>query len=91
MTTIVSPPIQYPSGDGQPMAETFDPVDVTLVTIAVFPQYLSGEQACVQLQQELSNTRSELLNTQGELLATRSQAEALEDQIKQYRDRVGTR
>ena len=55
MTTIVSQPvnqpinqpIHYPSGDGQPIAETCDHVYVILATIAVLRQYFSDQQACV--------------------------------------------
>jgi Uma2 family endonuclease len=47
MTAISNPPIHYPGGDGQPVAETFDHLYVILITIAVLRQYLQGEQACI--------------------------------------------
>jgi Uma2 family endonuclease len=47
MVAISKPPIHYPSGDGQPVAETFDHVYVILITIAVLRQYLQDEQACI--------------------------------------------
>jgi Uma2 family endonuclease len=47
MTAISPPPIYYPTGDGQPVAETFDHLYVLLITIAVLRQYLQHEQACV--------------------------------------------
>ncbi len=53
MTTIVTPPtitpqsINYPSGDGTPVAETFDHLYVILITIEVLRQYLEDIQACV--------------------------------------------
>ncbi len=47
MVAISPPPIHYPSGDGQPVAETFDHVYVILITIAVLRQYLQHEQACI--------------------------------------------
>lgn len=53
MATIVSPPtitsqsIQYPSGDGTPVAETFDHLYAILITIEVLRQYLEDVQACV--------------------------------------------
>jgi Uma2 family endonuclease len=47
MTATIAPPIHYPSGDGQPVAETFDHLYVILVTIAVLRQHLRKEQACV--------------------------------------------
>jgi Uma2 family endonuclease len=47
MTATIAPAIHYPSGDGQPVAETFDHLYVILVTIAVLRQHLRNEQACV--------------------------------------------
>ena len=46
MTAPIAPPIHYPSGDGQPLAETFDHVYVILVTIAVLRHYFRAEQVC---------------------------------------------
>jgi Uma2 family endonuclease len=49
MTLIASPtPIDlYPSGDGQPVAETFDHLYAILMTIELLRLYLSGQQATV--------------------------------------------
>ncbi len=47
MTTTIASPIYYPSGDGQPVAETFDHFYVIMITIAVLRQYLQAEQACI--------------------------------------------
>jgi Uma2 family endonuclease len=47
MTSVITIPIQYPSGDGQPVAETFDHLYVILITIAVLRQYLQPEKACI--------------------------------------------
>jgi Uma2 family endonuclease len=49
MTPIASPtPIDlYPSGDGQPVAETFDHLYAILMTIELLRLYLSGQQATV--------------------------------------------
>jgi Uma2 family endonuclease len=47
MTSVITIPIDYPSGDGQPVAETFDHLYVMLITIAVLRQYLQHERACV--------------------------------------------
>jgi len=47
MTSVITIPIHYPSGDGQPVAETFDHLYVMLITIAVLRQYLQHERACV--------------------------------------------
>jgi hypothetical protein len=47
MTAITSPPIHYPTGDGQPVAETFDHLYVILVTIEVLRQYFEGSQTCI--------------------------------------------
>ena len=46
-TKPIAPSIHYPSGDGQPLAETFDHVYVILVTIAVLRHYFRAEQVCV--------------------------------------------
>jgi Uma2 family endonuclease len=46
MTSTITP-IHYPSGDGQPVAETFDHFYVIMITIAVLLQYLQQERACV--------------------------------------------
>lgn len=53
MTAIVTPPIHYPAGDGQPVAETFDHLYVILITIEVLRQYLEAAQACVMGNQYL--------------------------------------
>lgn len=47
--TVSSPPIEpvYPSGDGEPVAETFDHLYALLITLEVLRQYLVGEQATV--------------------------------------------
>jgi Uma2 family endonuclease len=37
----------YPSGDGEPVAETFDHLYALLVTLEVLRQYLTGQQATV--------------------------------------------
>ena len=47
MTAIITSPIHYPSGDGQPVAETFDHLYVILITIEVLRLYLQHEQACI--------------------------------------------
>lgn len=47
MTAITSPPIHYPTGDGQPVAETFDHLYVILITIEVLRQYFDGSQTCI--------------------------------------------
>ena len=47
MTSVITIPIDYPSGDGQPVAETFDHLYVMLITIAVLRQYLQQERACI--------------------------------------------
>jgi Uma2 family endonuclease len=47
MTTTIASPIYYPSGDGQPLAETFDHLYVILITIEVLRLYLQQEQACI--------------------------------------------
>jgi Uma2 family endonuclease len=47
MTTTIATPIHYPTGDGQPVAETFDHLYVILITIEVLRLYLQHEQACI--------------------------------------------
>jgi Uma2 family endonuclease len=49
MTTIASPATitLYPSGDGQPVAETFDHLYAILMTIELLRLYLNGQQATV--------------------------------------------
>ena len=47
MTAMITPTIYYPSGDGEPVAETFDHLYVILITIEVLRQYLQDVQACV--------------------------------------------
>ncbi len=47
MTTTIATPIHYPSGDGQPVAETFDHLYAILITIEVLRLYLQHKQACV--------------------------------------------
>jgi Uma2 family endonuclease len=53
MTTIAPLPIYDPSGDGKPVAETFDHLYVILITIEVLRQYLEEVQACVMGNQYL--------------------------------------
>ena len=47
MTAMITPAIYYPSGDGQPVAETFDHLYVILITIEVLRLYLQDVQACI--------------------------------------------
>ncbi len=47
MTKTIAIPIHYPSGDGQPVAETFDHLYAILITIEVLRLYLQHEQACI--------------------------------------------
>ncbi|WP_199247612.1 Uma2 family endonuclease [[Phormidium] sp. ETS-05] len=51
MTAILSiqetTEIFYPSGDGEPMAETYDHVYAIMATLEVLKQYLTGRQATV--------------------------------------------
>ncbi|MEM6253406.1 MAG: Uma2 family endonuclease [Cyanobacteria bacterium P01_D01_bin.156] len=51
MTTTVSSATQkkilYPTGDGKPVAETFDHLYALLITLEVLRQYLAGQQATV--------------------------------------------
>ncbi|AGY59186.1 Uma2 family endonuclease [Gloeobacter kilaueensis] len=52
MTTLLSP-VTYPSGDGQPVAETFLHLYAILTTLEVLRQYLEGNQATVLANQFL--------------------------------------
>ncbi len=52
MTTSLQP-INYPSGDGTPLAETFVHVYAILMTLEVLKQYLEGQQATVLANQFL--------------------------------------
>ena len=47
MTAMITPAIHYPSGDGQPVAETFDHLYAILITIEVLRLYLQDVQACI--------------------------------------------
>ena len=47
MTVTIATPIHYPSGDGQPIAETFDHVYAIFNTIELLRLYLQHEQACI--------------------------------------------
>jgi Uma2 family endonuclease len=47
MTVAVNNAIHYPSGDGQPVAETFAHLYAILMTIEVLRLYLQGQQATV--------------------------------------------
>ncbi len=47
MTAMIPSKIYYPSGDGEPEAETFDHLYVILITIEVLRLYLQDIQACV--------------------------------------------
>ena len=47
MTAMIPSKVYYPSGDGEPVAETFDHLYVILITIEVLRQYLQEVQACV--------------------------------------------
>ena len=47
MTAMITPTIYYPSGDGEPVAETFDHLYVILITIEVLRLYLQDVEACV--------------------------------------------
>ena len=57
MTAMITPEIYYPSGDGEPVAETFDHLYVILITIEVLRQYLQDAQACVLGNQYLYYAR----------------------------------
>jgi hypothetical protein len=50
MTTTLQT-IDYPSGDGTPLAETFAHVYAILMTLEVLRQYLEGQQATVLANQ----------------------------------------
>ena len=47
MTAMITSTIYYPSGDGEPVAETFDHLYVILITIEVLRLYLQDVQACI--------------------------------------------
>ncbi len=47
MTVTTSSPIHYPSGDGQPVAETFAHLYAILMTIELLRLYLNGQRATV--------------------------------------------
>jgi len=47
LTCPPSPALDYPSSDGEPVAETYDHFYVLLVTLEVLRQYLLGRQATV--------------------------------------------
>ena len=47
MTATIVTRIHYPSGDGQPIAETFDHVYAIFNTIELLRLYLQHEQACI--------------------------------------------
>ncbi len=47
MTAIITPAIHYPSGDGQPVAETFDHLYAILITIEILRLYFQDVQACI--------------------------------------------
>jgi Uma2 family endonuclease len=47
MTVSVSSPIHYPTGDGQPVAETFAHLYAILMTIELLRLHLDGQQATV--------------------------------------------
>jgi len=47
LTSPPSPALDYPSSDGEPVAETYDHFYVLLVTLEVLRQYLLGRQATV--------------------------------------------
>ncbi len=47
MTVASNTAIHYPSGDGQPVAETFAHLYAILMTIEVLRLYLQGQQATV--------------------------------------------
>ncbi|UFP94763.1 Uma2 family endonuclease [Gloeobacter morelensis] len=55
MTTLLqtTTPIDYPSGDGRPVAETFVHLYAILTTLEVLRQYLEGRQATVLANQFL--------------------------------------
>jgi Uma2 family endonuclease len=47
MTAMITPTVYYPSGDGEPVAETFDHLYAILITIELLRLYLQDVQACV--------------------------------------------
>ena len=47
--------IFYPSGDGEPVAETYTHLYAILTTLEVLKQYLSGRQATVLANQFIPN------------------------------------
>jgi Uma2 family endonuclease len=52
MTAIISPKLQsnqivYPTGDGEPVAETFDHLYALLIVLEVLKRYLAGQHATV--------------------------------------------
>jgi Uma2 family endonuclease len=47
MTVTISSPIHYPSGDGQPVAETFAHLYAILMTIELLRLHFDGQQATV--------------------------------------------
>jgi Uma2 family endonuclease len=56
MTTIINladPNIEYPSSDGEPVAETYIHLYAILITLEVLKQYLEGRQATVLANQFL--------------------------------------
>jgi Uma2 family endonuclease len=56
MTTtikLVNPHIEYPSADGEPLAETYTHLYAMLTTLEVIKQYLAGRQATVLANQFL--------------------------------------
>jgi septal ring factor EnvC (AmiA/AmiB activator) len=80
MVAIGKPPIHYPSGDGQPMADMFDH----------FQAKLEG------VETELKAERAMNQQMQANLLAQRSANEVLQQQLQEsqtqidrYRDRFG--
>ena len=46
MTAMITPTIYYPSGDGEPVAETFDHLYVIFITIEVLRLYLQDVKSC---------------------------------------------
>ena len=52
-TTVVNPQIEYPSSDGEPLAETYIHLYAILTTLEVIKQYLAGQQATVLADQFL--------------------------------------
>ena len=52
-TTVVNPQIEYPSSDGEPLAETYIHLYAIITTLEVIKQYLAGQQATVLADQFL--------------------------------------